>query len=465
MRVRPNIHHPSGTNFAHEGMRILRGLALIGGFVFISNSALAQDPFLRRTATVAVVEQAGPAVVSITTEKIIEESEAFGRGARSPQGRRYFWEHFEPDRSDSKNSLGSGVIISESGLILTNEHVVSQASRIEIRLADGRVFAAGVIGADPTNDIAVLKAETDEPLPWLLPGESSDIMVGEPVIAIGNPFGLSNTVTTGVVSALDRSVVGAERKFHGFIQTDASINAGNSGGPLLNAEGSLIGINTAIRSESEGIAFAIPINEAKRVMRELIEHGEVPPVTLGLEFQALDPALSEVIGLPRSVGGALLNRIHPGGSAAEAQLRRGDVLTEFDGRPIKDARQLYEILQTMTPDQTIQLTVWRDGDFQTVELTAKKIPENVASQLAHRLLGVELEWNDRGYFSVSRVRNGSPAHRRHISKGDILLAINGLALKNKDTLKRAMLSLQGRDRALVMVQRGAGRYPLSIDLL
>ena len=449
---------------AHEGRRTLRCLALIGTLLFASNLAIAQDPFLRRTATVAVVEQAGPAVVSITTEKIIEETDAFGRRARSPQRRRYFSDLFESDRSDSKTSLGSGVIISDSGLILTNEHVVSQAGRIEIRLADGRSFSAQVIGADPTNDLAVLKAETDETLPWLLPGDSSDIMVGEPVIAIGNPFGLSNTVTTGVVSALDRSILAPERKFHGFIQTDASINAGNSGGPLLNAEGSLIGINTAIYSNSEGIAFAIPIDAAKRVMRELIEHGEVPPVTLGLEFQALDPALSEVIGLPRSVGGALVSRVHPGGSAAEAQLRRGDVLAEFDGRPIKDARQLYEILQTMTPDQAIELTIWRDGEFQNAELTAKKIPENVASQLAHRLLGVDLQWNDQGYFSVSRVRNGSPAHMRSIRKGDILLAVNGLALKNKDTLKRAMLSLRGRDRALVMVQRGAGRYSLSISL-
>ncbi|MEE3328742.1 MAG: trypsin-like peptidase domain-containing protein [Myxococcota bacterium] len=442
----------------------MRGVAVIWVFFFMASSALAQDPFLRRTATVAVVEEAGPAVVSITTEKILEGTDAFGRQARNPQRRRYFSDLFEPDRSDSKSSLGSGVIISNSGLILTNEHVVSQASRIEIRLADGRSFSAQVIGADPTNDIAVLKAETDEVLPWLLPGESSDIMVGEPVIAIGNPFGLSNTVTTGVVSAIDRSVVAPERKFHGFIQTDASINAGNSGGPLLNAEGSLIGINTAIYGNSEGIAFAIPIDAAKRVMRELIEHGEVPPVTLGLEFQALDPALSEVIGLPRSVGGALVSRVHPGGSAASAQLRRGDVLAEFDGRRIKDARQLYEILQTMTPDQTVELTIWRDGEFQNIELVARKIPENVASQLAHRLLGVDLQWDDQGYFSVSRVRNGSPAHMRSIRKGDILLAVNGLALTSKDSLKRAMLSLRGRDRALVMVQRGAGRRPLSIPL-
>ena len=464
MRLRSKIHDSRIQSATQGGRRAWVPLSLVWISLCLSNAALAQDPFLRRTATVAVVEEVGPAVVSITTEKILEATDAFGRPARSPQTRRYFSDLFDSERTDSKTSLGSGVIISDSGLILTNEHVVTQASRIEIRLADGRSFSAQVIGADPTNDIAVLKVDTDEVLPWLLPGESSDIMVGEPVIAIGNPFGLSNTVTTGVVSAVDRSVAAPERKFHGFIQTDASINHGNSGGPLLNAEGSLIGINTAIYHESEGIAFAIPIDAAKRVMRELIEHGEVPPVTLGLEFQPLDPALSEVMGLPRSIGGALVNRVHPGGSAASAQLRRGDVLTEFDGRRIKDARQLYEIMQTMTPDQSVDLTIWREGELENVTLIAKKIPENVASQLANRLLGVNLEWNNQGYFVVSRVRNGSPAHMRSIRKGDILLRVNGLLLNNEDALKRAMLSLRGRDRALAMVQRGTGRNWLSIPL-
>jgi len=464
MRLKSNNHQRPQSHAAPRQKRASVGFALIWTLFFISPAALAEDPFLRRTSTVAVVEQAGPAVVSITTEKILDEKDSFGRQTTNPQVRRYFSDLFESDRPDSKSSLGSGVIISQSGLILTNEHVVTRASRIEVRLADGRAFSAQIIGADPTNDIAVLKAETNEPLPWLQPGESSDIMVGEPVIAIGNPFGLSNTVTTGVVSAVDRSVQAPERKFHGFIQTDASINAGNSGGPLLNAEGSLIGINTAIYGNSEGIAFAIPIDAAKRVMQELIEHGEVPPVTLGLEFQALDPALSEVMGLPRSVGGALVSRVHPGGSAGDANLRRGDVLAEFDGRRIKDARQLFEILQTMTPDQSVSLKVWRDGQYHSVELVARKIPENVASQLAHRLLGVELKWQEPGYFLVSRVRNGSPAHMRSIRKGDILLAVNGLALENKDALKRAMLSLQGRERALIMVQRGARRYPLSVPL-
>ena len=440
------------------------GLALLLLLVLAPGPTLAQDPFLRRTATVEVVNSAGPAVVSITTEKRVEAADAFGSRRRNPQLNRYFSDLFEPHRREGRTSLGSGVIISESGLILTNEHVVTGASHIEISLADGRSFSARVIGADPTNDVAILKAETDENLPWIPPGESADIMVGEPVIAIGNPFGFSNTVTTGVVSAVDRSPRGSFQTFHGFIQTDASINDGNSGGPLLNAEGSMIGINTLVYENSEGIAFAIPIDVAKRVMQELIEHGEVPPVTLGLEFQRMDPALSEVIGLPGSVGGALVNRVHPGGSADSAGLRRGDVLTAFGGIRIEDARHLFDMLQTLIPDQNVRLEIWRDDHFETVEVVARKIPDNVAGQLAHRLLGVDLRWQEPGYYGVSRVRNGSPAHQNSVRKGDLLLAVNGLALEDEDSLKRAMLSLRGRDRALIMVQRGAGRYSLSIPL-
>ena len=445
-------------------VRPMAGLAMGILSVLASAPALAEDPFLRRTATVEVVETAGPAVVSITTEKMIEEANSIGNRRRNPQFNRYFSDLFEPHRQEGRISLGSGVIISKSGLILTNEHVVTGASRIEISLNDGRSFSATVIGADPTNDVAILKAKTEEELPWIPPGGSADIMVGEPVIAIGNPFGFSNTVTTGVVSAVDRSVQGSNQTFHGFIQTDASINDGNSGGPLLNAEGAMIGINTLVHENSEGIAFAIPIDVAKRVMEELIEHGEVPPVTLGLEFQRMDPALSEVIGLPPATGGALVNRVHPGGSADSAGLQRGDVLTEFEGIRIEDARRLFEMLQSMTPDQNIRLKIWRDDHFQTVNVVARKIPDNVAAQLAHRLLGVDLRWQEPGYYGVSRVRNGSPAHMNSVRTGDILLAINGLALADEESLKRAMLGLRGRDRALVMVQRGPGRYSLSIPL-
>jgi S1-C subfamily serine protease len=405
----------------------------------------AADPFLRRTPTVAVVETAGPAVVSITTENVVQSPSPFRRGPSDPLLDRYFRDFFEPRRAPGTvQNLGSGVIISEQGHVLTNEHVVARATRIFITLADGREFEVEVVGADPTNDLAVLKARTDERLPWIEPGTSSDIMVGEPVIAIGNPFGLSSTVTTGVISALNRSIRTNDHTFHGFIQTDASINPGNSGGPLLNAEGALIGINSAIYNGAEGIGFAIPIDVARRVVAELIEHGEVLPVTLGIDFQDLDPALREVMDLPDGVRGALINRVHPGGPAESAGVRRGDVLARLDDRKVTSARQLFELLETTTPDQELRLQLWRDGNSFDKTVVARAIPDDVAGELASRLLGVSLELQPQGYFSISSVRRGSAAARIGLVEGDLLLGVNGVRLDSEDALRQAMLNLRGR---------------------
>ncbi len=424
----------------------------------------AGDPFLRRTATVEVVEQAGPVVVNITTERVVQSQNPFGSRPKHPLFDQYFNDLFEPRAPRTVQNLGSGVIINSQGHVLTNEHVVARASRIFITLADGREIEAEVVGADPTNDIAVLKAQTADDLPWIEPGTSSDVMVGEPVIAIGNPFGLSNSVTTGVISAVNRSVRTSEHTFHGFLQTDASINPGNSGGPLLNAEGSLIGINTAIYSGAEGIGFAIPIDVAKRVVAELIEHGEVLPVTLGIDFQDLDPALREVMHLPASVRGALINRVHPSGPAEAAGVRRGDVLAKLDGRKITSARQLFEILETTTPDQELNLELWRDGRSFLQSVVATEIPENVGGELASRLLGVGLALREQSYYAITRVRRGSAAAQVGLQQGDLLLGVNGLHLDSEEALRRAMLNLRGRERALVVVQRGPGRYHLTIPL-
>ncbi|HBZ70434.1 MAG TPA: serine protease Do, partial [Deltaproteobacteria bacterium] len=210
----------------------------------VAGSASGADPFLRHTATVDVVRKVGPAVVNVTTEQIVSGGSPF-RPFSDPFFDRFFQDFFEPRAPQTVKSLGSGVLIDADRHVLTNEHVISRASRIRITLADGREFDAKLVGADPNNDLAVLRVETKEALPWIPPATSSDIMVGEPVIAIGNPFGLSNTVTTGVISAADRSIRTEDRVYHGFLQTDASINPGNSGGPLLNLRGEVIGINSA----------------------------------------------------------------------------------------------------------------------------------------------------------------------------------------------------------------------------
>jgi serine protease Do len=431
--------------------------------------ARAEDPFLRRTATVRVVEKVGPAVVNITTRSLVVIQNPF-RGffpfnPRTDPSFRDFFDTPQRRRHETLTNLGSGVLIDRDGHVLTNEHVVRSASSIRISLADGREFDAALVGADPNNDLAVLRVETEEDLPWIEPGSSSDLLVGEPVIAIGNPFGLSNTVTTGVVSALDRSIPSSDHTYHGFLQTDASINPGNSGGPLLNAEGTLIGINSAIYNGAQGIGFAIPINVARRVISELIEHGEITPVWLGLEFQDLDHTLHEVMGLPANVNGALVNSVRKHSPASRAGMRRSDIVTGFEGHSIQSARDFFGSLETTTVGQNLHLEVWRNSRTIEIAVTAEEIPEGLIQEFAEQFLGMQLNKYEPGGFVITHVHTGSNAARIGFQRGDLLLAINGQPLDNDDDLRRAVLKLRGRNRALVVVQRGRGRYHVTIPLV
>jgi serine protease Do len=437
---------------------------LAGAVLCAAPGARAGDPFLRQTVTVEVVREAGPAVVNITTEQALS-----GRGrvhpfAGDPFFDSFFRDLFEPRLPQTTESLGSGVIIDAEGHVLTNEHVVGRASRIVVALADGREFEAELIGSDPNNDVAVLRVKTDEKLPWIPMGSSADLMVGEPVIAIGNPFGLSSTVTTGVVSALDRSIRSESRVYHGFLQTDASINPGNSGGPLLNAAGELIGINTAVYQGGQGIGFAIPIDTAERVVRELIEEGQIEPVWLGLEFQDMTPQLHEALKLPREVVGPLVNRVHEGSPAQGAGVRRGDVLRKLDGRPLGGSRDFFERLASAVDGQELRLELWREGNARSVAVRAEKLPDAVAQALLRESLGLDLEAQTGGGYRVRAVRRGSGAERIGIQAGDLVLGINGRPLEGADALRRCALELRGRARALVVVQRGAGRYHVSVPL-
>ena len=217
-------------------------------------------------------------------------------------------------------------------------------------------------GAAPSNDLAVRKIETDDDLPWTPTGVSNDLMVGEPLIAIGNPFGLfSNSVTTGVLSAINRSLVVDGDYYYGLLQTDASIYPGNSGGPLLNAEGTLIGINTAIYKGGQGIGLAIPIDTANRVVAELLEHGEIPPPWIGLTFQNLDPALQTVMKLPEGISGALVTEVSSGSPAEIAGMKRGDLVIGIDGNSVDRDRSFFEALNASLVGQTIELELGRDG--------------------------------------------------------------------------------------------------------
>jgi S1-C subfamily serine protease len=443
----------------------IRTTCLVVALATFALAARAEDPFLRRTTAVRVVEKVGPAVVNITTERLVKHRNPFGYPGHDPFFDRFFRDFFEPRLPQTAQSLGSGVVIDAEGHILTNEHVVGRAERIRVSIADGREFEATLIGADPNNDLAVLKAETDEDLPWIPLSTSSDLMVGEPVIAIGNPFGLSSTVTTGVISAANRSIRTEKHVYHGFLQTDASINPGNSGGPLLNAAGKLIGINTAVYDGGQGIGFAIPIDVARRVVTELITHGEIPPVWLGLEFQDLSAELHATMGLPSDLAGALVNRVREKSPGGRAGLRRGDVVIQVDTHSIESARGFFEILVTITPRQVLTVTYWRNGELGTATVRAEEFPADLVGQLTDEMLGMDLHHRKEGGFVVMGVRDGSGAQRIGIRIGDLILAINGRGVEDDEALRRSVLGLRGHSRALIVVQRGPGRYNVTVPLI
>jgi len=455
---------PRSLSFSAPAALLAVLLAAAGLAALLPRVATAQaSP--RRTPAVAAMEKVGPAVVNITTEQEVQQTNPFAPFmGRDPFFDRFFRDFFERRAPRTRRSLGSGVVIDREGHVLTNEHVVARASRIRVSLADGRELDAALVGADPNNDIAVLRVESDAALPWVPPGRSEDLMVGEPVIAIGNPFGLSHSVTTGVISAVDRSLRTEGRVYHGFLQTDASINPGNSGGPLLNAEGELIAINTAIYQQAEGIGFAVPIDVARRVVAELIAHGEVSPVWLGLELQDIDADLRQALGLEAERRGALVTQVHEGAPAARAGVRRGDVVAAVDGHELRSARELYEVLARATRGQELALRVLRDGEMRTVRATCEIVPDRFVAALAERLLGLALEPHPQGGFAVAGVRSDAPAARIGFRPGDRVLRINGRVLADGDALRRALLDLRGRPRAILVVGRGLGRYHVTIPL-
>ena len=318
------------------------------------------------------VKRSMPAVVNIFTSKTSAKPKT-RKGAAPNSGDPLFKFFFgdQPPEEEPSSSLGSGVLVSPEGYILTNHHVISDADDIDVALSDGRKVKAQVIGSDPETDIAVLKIEAKQlPTPITL-GKFESVHVGDVVLAIGNPFGVGQTVTSGIVSALGRDHVGINT-FENFIQTDAAINPGNSGGALIDTRGNLIGINTAIYSNnggSMGIGFAIPINLAKQIMESILANGSVTRGWIGVEPQNLSKELSESLGLPGNTQGVLLSGVLEGGPAARGGIKPGDVLIAVNGNPIKDVRSLLNQIAQISPGNDAKLTILRKG--KEVELTAQ----------------------------------------------------------------------------------------------
>jgi Do/DeqQ family serine protease len=314
-----------------------------------------------------------PAVVNIRAERV----RAVPR--LGPLFDEFFGDLFrQPRVPQREQSLGSGFIISAEGMILTNAHVIEGAEQIKVYLADQRVFPGEVLGIDPKTDVAVLKVKSDQPLPVAVLGDSDRIRVGQWALAIGNPFGLDSTLTVGVVSATGRANVGIE-DYEDFIQTDASINPGNSGGPLLNIYGEVVGINTAIVAAGQGIGFAIPINLAQQIARQLIATGKVTRGWLGVSIQPLDPALAETFGL-QTVAGAVVTKVLPGSPAETAGVQRGDVLLSFAGKAVRGVRELQLLVASAPIGKGVPVEILRNGRRLSLTVTISPRDERRADE-------------------------------------------------------------------------------------
>lgn len=468
-------HKKKGLTSMNLFVRHVGILLVLTILVLVSANAWALS-HSRETPVVQAVKKVSPAVVNISSQyEVIAGSNPFFNRGLDPFFDSFFKDFFEPhyQRRYEGHSLGSGVIIDgRRGYILTNEHVIARSGKVRVVLRDDREFDAELVGAAPDFDLAVLKIEADGTLPAIEMGDSDDLMIGETVIAIGNPFGFSHTVTTGVISALNRSVQASDRTYRNFIQTDASINPGNSGGPLLNINGNLIGINTAIHSEAQGIGFAIPINRAKRVVNDLIKYGEIHIPWLGLFVQDLDPKLVHYFSIPQGEG-VLVSEVTLRSPAQEAGVRAGDVITALGGRRVTSKETYHALIRDFSEEDVISLTIWKDGRAHITQVLSRTFPKALAEDLGYRLLGVRVEaistalrykFNIRARDGVvmTQVREGSYLLRIGARPGDILRKMNEMMIRTVDDFKEAVVKYRHKEAAVMLIQRGGQQYYVTV---
>jgi len=435
-----------------------------------------EDTDLRRNAVVKAVQSVSPAVVNISAEEEVRARHPFSFGNHSLFD-SFFRDFFDPglSRKYKRTTLGSGVIIDgKRGYILTNEHVLIRTGTIKIVLKDEREFEAHLIGADPDHDLAVLQIKSKERLPDIAMGNSSDIMIGETVIAIGNPFGFEHTVTRGVVSALDRTIRSDDRIFRNFIQTDASINPGNSGGPLLNINGELIGINTAIYAKAQGIGFAIPINKAKRVIQDLIKYGEVQKAWIGLSIQDMDERIRSYLGLYGSRG-VIVTEVMRRSPASQSGIKEGDVILQIGKQEIVSSSDYEAILNDITANEDVSFKIFRDGNKKTVQLKASVFPEDLVEELSATLLGIQVEEISRTYkkryriatskgVMISKIHRSSYLARIGADVGDVILQVNEIIIKDYKDYQKALIKYRNKTSVLMLIQRGYDQYYIRVHL-
>jgi len=443
--------------FARQVVLLLLAAALLLCAPLRARALAPDSP--RITPVVRAVQAVAPAVVNITSTHIVEGQrlspleQFFGPGFSGLPG----FDHpgGRPVRQ-KRVSLGSGVIVDGAkGLVLTNAHVIEGGDEVMVHLLDGREFPASVKGADPDFDIAVLQIRGASNLPAVRMGDSGDIMPGETVIAIGNPFGFNHTVTTGVVSALGRTIRNKAGAFTDLIQTDAAINPGNSGGPLLNIEGALIGINTAVDARAEGIGFAIPINKARRVMQDLMSNGRVAPLWLGLDLQNVDGRTAMALGL-KDAGGVLATAVFPGSPAARAGLVAGDILQSINASPVRDRRDYLDILRNQTAGASLRLQVLREGRALRLEVVPAPFGDEEARSLMERRWGFAVAQGRQGVV-VRKARPDGPAGFLH--QGDLITGVGSAEVRSMEDFLQAFRRERMSGQVLLQIVRnGRGYY-------
>jgi len=450
-------------------------------FLFYSQNAHAAVP----PSFADLVESVKDSVVNISTTQTLKENpmQPF-LGPNSPfheffgekEWKKFFGEM--PQAQMKTHALGSGFLISDDGLILTNNHVVEKADEIKIKTIDGSEYDAKVVGRDPKTDIALIQIQAKPkgklPAPAKL-GDSEAIRVGDWVIAVGNPFGLGNTVTAGIISAKGR-VIGAGQ-YDDFLQTDAAINPGNSGGPLFNENGEVVGINTAIVAQGQGIGFATPINMAKDILDQL-KTGKVIRGWLGIMIQDITPDLAESFGI-KETKGVIIADIVPGGPAETGGLKRGDIVEKLNGKQIENANQLSRTVAALKPESQVSIEVIRDGKPVTVKLAIGTMPEevnakqsvapsgetawgitvqNLTAELAQKF---GIDEKETGVV-ITELSQGTPAAEAKLRPGDVIQEVNRQKIQNIRDWKQATEKMKQGEPLLLLVKRGTNTFYVAI---
>ncbi len=453
-----------------------------------SETAGSASPVLSETPMVPanfseLAEKVRPGVVNIqVVKKIKNVGLGFPNFPGHPDGdRNPFGDFFGPfsqgnqPRSFEQQGVGSGVVISRDGYILTNNHVVEEADQIKVKLSNGKEYRGKVVGRDPKTDLALLKIEGASELQPLKLGNSEEMKVGSWVVAVGSPFGLEQTVTAGIISAKGR-IIGSG-PYDNFIQTDASINPGNSGGPLINMKGEVVGINTAIMAQGQGIGFAIPINMAKQVEVQLQNKGHVTRGWLGVTIQEVTPELAKSFGLKDNKG-ALVAQVGPGSPAEKAGIEQGDIILTFDGQAISDSKDLPRIVASTAVGKTVTVKLFREGKEMDRSLKVGELEEKVDREKAgasHKTLGASVQdltpdiaqglgLKKSGGVVVAQVEPGSPADEAGLQNGDVIREVNRKPVKNTDDFVQKLEKAQGQGTLLLSIQRGENHLFAAVKL-